>query len=385
MNHIQTIREALEILRGAVGHADTIAAADRGLTALAELEAQQPVAWLYDWLPAGGPTAYDWISGSKAEVFAPENCYFNIRPLYAAPVAQQPQAELERTHYTAEDVADASAKGFRDGAASVTAGQVPVAWAVYWGLPPTRKNSVHFDKESAQAVANQIKSATEVRPLYAAPVAQQPLITIEDSLRFRLDCTKERLEAAERECSELRAKLKAQQPQAEGRPIQECYGDCPTNPATCANPCKFNGRPAPQQAEAVPITSESGNQAAQGASAITSVPLLTDEEIQTAWVAHGLDDCAVEDFVRAIEQAVRSKMGAGVGWQPIETAPRGQRVLVWIADKEVDEPIAFAKVWFYADGTPGGGAEGFSGKWNLTHWHPLPPPPGIVGKEGGNV
>lgn len=52
--------------------------------------------------------------------------------------------------------------------------QEPVAWAVYWGLPPTRKNSVHFDMESAQAVAKQIKSATEVRPLYAAPVAQQP-------------------------------------------------------------------------------------------------------------------------------------------------------------------------------------------------------------------
>lgn len=51
--------------------------------------------------------------------------------------------------------------------------QEPVAWAVYWGLPPTRQNSVHFDKESAQAVANQIKSATEVRPLYAAPAAQQ--------------------------------------------------------------------------------------------------------------------------------------------------------------------------------------------------------------------
>lgn len=52
--------------------------------------------------------------------------------------------------------------------------QEPVAWAVYWGLPPTRKNSVHFDMESAQAVAKQIKSATEVRPLYAAQVAQQP-------------------------------------------------------------------------------------------------------------------------------------------------------------------------------------------------------------------
>lgn len=49
----------------------------------------------------------------------------------------------------------------------------PVAWAVYWGLPPTRKNSVHFDMESAQAVANQIKSSTEVRPLYTAPPAQQ--------------------------------------------------------------------------------------------------------------------------------------------------------------------------------------------------------------------
>ena len=51
--------------------------------------------------------------------------------------------------------------------------QEPVAWGVYWGLPPTQKNSVHFDKGSAQAVANQIKSATEVRPLYAAPPAQQ--------------------------------------------------------------------------------------------------------------------------------------------------------------------------------------------------------------------
>lgn len=49
------------------------------------------------------------------------------------------------------------------------------------------------------------------------------------------------------------ARLKGQQPQAEARPIQECYGDCPTNPATCAIPCKFNGRPAPQQAEAVRV------------------------------------------------------------------------------------------------------------------------------------
>lgn len=48
-------------------------------------EPQEPVAWMYDWLPPGGPTAFDWISGNKAEVFAPENGYFNIRPLYTAP------------------------------------------------------------------------------------------------------------------------------------------------------------------------------------------------------------------------------------------------------------------------------------------------------------
>ena len=116
-----------------------------------------------------------------------------------------------------------------------------------------------------------------------------------------------------------------------------------------------------------------------------AVPLLTRDEIVSAWLAvehivHATQ--RQEAFARAIEQAVRAKMGAGVGWQPIETAPRGQRVLVWIADKKVDENIAFAKVWFYADGTPGGGAEGFNGKWYLTHWMPLPPPPGIVGKEG---
>lgn len=70
-------------------------------------------------------------------------------------------------------------------------------------------------------------------------------------------------------------------------------------------------------------------------------------------------------------------------WRDIETAPRGQRVMVWIADKEASENIAFAKVWFHSDGTLGGGAEGFNGKWDLTHWMPLPPPPGIVGEKGG--
>lgn len=34
---------------------------------------------------------------------------------------------------------------------------------------------------------------------------------------------------------------------AEPRPIHECYGDCPTNPQTCPNPCNFEGRPRPVQ------------------------------------------------------------------------------------------------------------------------------------------
>ena len=63
-------------------------------------------------------------------------------------------------------------------------------------------------------------------------------------------------------------------------------------------------------------------------------------------------------------------------WQPIATAPRdGRRVLVWIAEKSYTGH-AFAKLWFYStDGRLGGGAEGYNGDWNITHWQPLPPPP----------
>ena len=64
-------------------------------------------------------------------------------------------------------------------------------------------------------------------------------------------------------------------------------------------------------------------------------------------------------------------------WQPISTAPKDEsRVLVWINHKNY-KGVAFAKLWFYADGSLGGGAEGFGGhgNWNITHWMPLPPPP----------
>jgi len=68
-----------------------------------------------------------------------------------------------------------------------------------------------------------------------------------------------------------------------------------------------------------------------------------------------------------------------MNWQPIETAPKdGRRVLVWIDDPKLlrdGYPICFARLWFYDDGSLGGGAEGFNGKWDITHWMPLPEPP----------
>lgn len=47
--------------------------------------------------------------------------------------------------------------------------QEPDAFAVYWGIGQMRKNSVHFERKTAEEVAAQIKSNTEIRPLYTHP------------------------------------------------------------------------------------------------------------------------------------------------------------------------------------------------------------------------
>lgn len=77
--------------------------------------------------------------------------------------------EIERTHYTAEDVADASAKGFRDGVASVTAGQELVAKLHSDGhWTPIRSaagRALNFQLMFAGAPAVEVYTA--------APVAQQ--------------------------------------------------------------------------------------------------------------------------------------------------------------------------------------------------------------------
>ncbi|MFM0058508.1 hypothetical protein PQR64_23080 [Paraburkholderia phytofirmans] len=56
----------------------------------------------------------------------------------------------------------------------------PVAWVVYWGIGEMRPNSVHFEKETAVRVAEQIKSNTELRPLYAAPQPSQTAVVLDD-------------------------------------------------------------------------------------------------------------------------------------------------------------------------------------------------------------
>jgi len=48
--------------------------------------------------------------------------------------------------------------------------QEPVAWIVYWGQGLARKHSVHFERETADLAASEIKSFQKVvRPLYAPP------------------------------------------------------------------------------------------------------------------------------------------------------------------------------------------------------------------------
>jgi hypothetical protein len=102
-----------------------------------------------------------------------------------------------------------------------------------------------------------------------------------------------------------------------------------------------------------------------------AVPLLTVEEIQAAWVEHGLDDCAVEDFAKAIEQAVRAKLGVAMPMPPEDWS-------VFNAGAEVASGLTWAEAWDYM--TPSRIERGWTAvcvadKSNI----------GIVGKEDGNV
>lgn len=47
-------------------------------------EAQEPIAWMYDW-DADGEVVRDWVSRDYDEAHSPTNGCHNIRPLYTAP------------------------------------------------------------------------------------------------------------------------------------------------------------------------------------------------------------------------------------------------------------------------------------------------------------
>lgn len=98
-----------------------------------------------------------------------------------------------------------------------------------------------------------IFEATYSRAALAAP-AQQPW-QYTPPAQERIDA----LELEVRQLTEQIAGLRhAPTPQADSQPapantrqIAECYGDCPEDPKTCANPCKFEGRAARAPADSV--------------------------------------------------------------------------------------------------------------------------------------
>ena len=116
IEQLKTIRAALDILRGAVGHEENVHTADIALAALTQLEAMvgEPVQLDHIACIDGGELRY--MTGRKAPAY---DCELYAMPdgkrapnLYAAPVAQHPQ-------YEAGDMASAHNDGFRAGVASV--------------------------------------------------------------------------------------------------------------------------------------------------------------------------------------------------------------------------------------------------------------------------
>lgn len=125
-----------------------------------------------------GPSAYV-LAGWRAALAAPTAAHA------AEPRTLLQQYDREQQPGYRNGYEDGRLKGFevgqryaRERAAPVTE---PVAWAVYWGLPPTRKNSVHFERTTAEEVAARIKSNTEIRPL-VHPLAPEEA---KDAARYR--------------------------------------------------------------------------------------------------------------------------------------------------------------------------------------------------------
>ena len=126
-----------------------------------------------------------------------------------------------------------------------------------------------------------------------------------------------------------------------------------------------------------------------------AVPLLTDDEIDAVWDAIPQTQFWWRRYARAVEAAVRAKLGVAVPWLPIETAPKdGSIFLCWVTAErygETDEGQQYEQDVSQADfgwWVPGENRDYFDcgcgqigDRQHISHWMPLPPPP-IVGKEG---
>jgi hypothetical protein len=65
-------------------------------------------------------------------------------------------------------------------------------------------------------------------------------------------------------------------------------------------------------------------------------------------------------------------------WQPIETAPVEERIILWCEDnrgRANASAVVFGRVVDLWDGNRKAYGEGMTGDWLFTHWMPLPEPP----------
>ena len=78
----------------------------------------------------------------------------------------------------------------------------------------------------------------------------------------------------------------------------------------------------------------------------------------------------------AIEEAYRLWQAAQPQWQPIETAPREEAILVFckaIPERGIEQTVE--KLWFYTGQDHPTSKNRFCICDTATHWMPLPPPP----------
>lgn len=132
---------------------------------------------------------------------------------------------------------------------------------------------------------------------------------------------------------------------------------------------------------------EAWNRRAQTAQA---VPLLSEDEITAAWDGHvlpmfGKNGINPIVFARRIEQAMRAKLGAGVlQWIACVDAmpPKNTEVLIKFRDTPLPSTGQYTASPFDNDGWCYPKENDPEEVGPVTNWMPLPPPPGIVGKEG---